>query len=71
MNWRLHNLIADMPGSEFLWLYGCVAALVLVTCWWKMQQEDTTASLPSPPIPTQPDPYEIAYLCGGENYWIA
>jgi uncharacterized protein (TIGR04222 family) len=67
MNWLTHNLIANMPGPSFLVLFGTVAGLTALACWSRARQIDSTASLPSPLIPAQPDPYEIAYLRGGEN----
>lgn len=67
MDWLLHNLIADMPGPQFLFVYGLVIVLTLAVCWWRLRQSDPTASLPAPLVPATPDPYEIAYLRGGEN----
>ncbi|MBM2846884.1 MAG: Ser/Gly rich, Cys interspersed [Bacteroidetes bacterium] len=66
MDWLL-KLITDMPGPQFLLIYGSVIALTLAGCWWWYRQGDSTASLPAPQIPSTPDPYEIAYLRSGEN----
>jgi uncharacterized protein (TIGR04222 family) len=67
MNWSL-NLITDMPGPQFLLFYGLLIALTLTVCWWLLRQSDTTISLPAFQIPSSTlDPYEIAYLRGGEN----
>jgi uncharacterized protein (TIGR04222 family) len=63
----LHNLIADMPGPMFLFVYGLVIVLTLTVCWSWLRQSDPTASVPAPRVPSTPDPYEIAYLRGGEN----
>ncbi|HCF25684.1 MAG TPA: TIGR04222 domain-containing membrane protein [Cyanobacteria bacterium UBA11049] len=61
----LHNPLAEMYGSHFLILYGVVILMTLVACWWSVK--DPTKNLPLPLIPANPDPYEIAYLRGGER----
>jgi uncharacterized protein (TIGR04222 family) len=66
MIWPL-EAIATMPGPQFLILYGCVIALTLAVCRWMWQRADSTAELPSVLVPSEPDPYEIAYLRGGER----
>ena len=67
MDWLLHNFIADMPGPDFLLFYGGAIALTLAGCWWALRRIDPTVFEPPPLVPSQPDPYEIAYLRGGEN----
>jgi uncharacterized protein (TIGR04222 family) len=67
MDWLLHNLIADMPGPVFLFVYGLVIVLTLAVCWSWLCQSNPTASLPAPRVPSTPDRYEIAYFRGGEN----
>ena len=67
MNWLMQNAIATMAGPQFLLLFAVVAAVTLLASWWWMRQSDPTANLPALPVPTSPDPYEIAYLRGGEN----
>jgi uncharacterized protein (TIGR04222 family) len=67
MNWLMDNPIANMYGPQFLFLYGCVIVGTLVVCWWKIYAADPTANLPPLPLRANPDPYEIAYLRGGEN----
>ncbi len=67
MSWLMHNPIADMYGPTFLFFYGCVIAATLITSWWKIRVADPTADLPPLPLRANPDPYEIAYLRGGEN----
>lgn len=62
----LHNPLAQMYGPDFLRLYGVVILMTLVVCWWSVKK-DPTKNLPLPLIPPNPDPYEIAYLRGGEN----
>ncbi len=61
-----HNPIADMYGPYFLLFYGTVITMVVAGCWLALRSTDPS-SLPPPPIPVQPDPYEIAYLRGGPN----
>ncbi|MBH8562347.1 TIGR04222 domain-containing membrane protein [Nostoc sp. CENA67] len=60
------NPIANMYGPLFLLFYAFVIVVTLIVCGWGMQG-DSTAKLPLPSVPTNPDPYEIAYLRGGEN----
>jgi uncharacterized protein (TIGR04222 family) len=67
MIWNLPDWIAAMPGPNFLVLYGCIIALTLALCRWALHRPDWTAELPPLPIPSDPDPYEIAYLRGGVN----
>lgn len=67
MDHLLHNPIADMPGPEFLALYGVVIVGTLVLCKTKSRQADSSRTLSPPLIPDKLDPYEIAFLRGGEN----
>lgn len=60
------NPIANMYGPLFLLFYGFVIVVTLLVCRWVARQ-DSTANLPLPKVPTNPDPHEIAYLRGGEN----
>ena len=66
MDW-MNNPIANMYGPHFLLFYGVVIVLTLVGCWWTLRRRDLTGVLPVPPVPSEPDPYEIAYLRGGEE----
>lgn len=59
--------IAKMYGPHFLILYGIVIALTLGISRLILRSRDQTGKLPLPPFPDNPDPYEIAYLRGGEN----
>ncbi|HVF29250.1 MAG TPA: TIGR04222 domain-containing membrane protein [Pyrinomonadaceae bacterium] len=70
MYWLMNNTIADMYGPYFLILYACVIVLTLTGCWWTLRLLDWTKSLPLLSVPSNPDPYEIAYLRGGENELI-
>lgn len=65
MDMLLHNPIADMYGPQFLLFYSVIIVTTLVVCWRFIQ--DPTKKQPLPLIPTNPDPYEIAYLRGGET----
>lgn len=67
MSWLTHNFIADMYGPHFLLLYAFVIVATFVACRWKLRALDSTTTLTPPPLEANPDPYEIAYLRGGEN----
>src|SRR5438067_4383703 len=67
MRWSLLDAIATMPGPQFLVLYACVIALTLFVCRLLLRRADSTAALPPALVPSEPDPYEIAYLRGGEK----
>lgn len=72
MDWPIPILktITTMSGPDFLILYGTVVALTLAVCWWTVRRRDPTGSLPVPPVPSEPNPYEISYLRGGANELI-
>ena len=67
MNWLLHNVVADMYGPYFLVFYATVIGVVIVACYRSVRAVDRTLDLGLPEIPAKLDPYEIAYLRGGEN----
>jgi uncharacterized protein (TIGR04222 family) len=67
MSWLVHNAVADMYGPYFLAFYATVIAAVIVACTITIRSVDRTRSLEPPEIPAKLDPYEIAYLRGGEN----
>ncbi len=67
MDWLMDNPLADMYGPLFLLVYAGVIALTVVACRLLTRSFDWTAGMPLPPIPSNPDPHEIAYLRGGEN----
>lgn len=67
MNFLFDNPLANMPGQWFLFLYA-IAIIGSATAYYLLKQSlDWTAKMPLPLIPSDPDPYEIAYLRGGEN----
>lgn len=57
----------NMPGPQFLMLYGIVVAITLFGCWLWVHKHDSTKGLPLPKIPDQPNPHKVAFLRGGEN----
>ena len=57
--------IADMYGPHFLIFYGVVIAVVLLVVASVVRSADKTT--PPESVPESPDPYEVAYLRGGEN----
>lgn len=64
MNW-LDNPIANMHGPQFLGFYAAVIVTTLGLLWFFSRRVDATTGQPVPPVPTEPDPYAIAYLRGG------
>ena len=62
-----HNPLANMYGPFFLVLYGTVAVGLLIFYGWLIRRADTTDTLPPLTVPPEVDPYEMAYLRGGEN----
>jgi uncharacterized protein (TIGR04222 family) len=59
-----NNALVDMPGPTFLAFYAVVSAITLVALNLLLRI-DSTSDRPPPPVPTRPDPYEVAYLRGG------
>ncbi len=67
MDWLLHNVVADLYGPYFLAFYALAIAALIVACYKSVRDIDRSRDLPMPEIPAKLDPYEIAYLRGGEN----
>ncbi len=67
MNWFLHNSIADLYGPYFLLFYAGTIVTLVVACFRSVRGVDRTIELELPKITSKVDPYEIAYLRGGEN----
>jgi uncharacterized protein (TIGR04222 family) len=67
MDWLIDNPIAKMYGPHFLIFYSIVVAITLYISWRRVRNADWTATTSLPPIPSTFDPYELAYLRGGEN----
>lgn len=57
--------IASMPGPMFLAFYASVTIVTLLGCWLALRTAPDIE--PAPLVPPNPDPYEIAYLRGGED----
>ena len=70
MDWLMHNWVADMYGPHFLALYAMVILATFAACRLALWSSDWTARAPEARVPTNPDPYEIAYLRGGVNELI-
>jgi uncharacterized protein (TIGR04222 family) len=67
MGWLQHNVVADLYGPYFLVFYAMLIAAVIVACFKSVRSVDRTGDLDPPQVRAKLDPYEIAYLRGGEN----
>lgn len=56
--------IASMPGPTFLGLYAVVIVITLIGAWLVIRSDPDDGL--EPLVPAYPDPYEVAYLRGGE-----
>ena len=63
----LENPLATMYGPYFLVFFGFVITFTLIILGINKTRLDQTDNLGLPPIPSEIDPYEIAYLRGGTN----
>ncbi len=63
----IDNPVGNLPGPQFLWLYGAVIVSTLVACRWLLRRADPTRALTPLPVPPQPNAYEIAFLRAGED----
>ena len=61
------NPLGSMYGPYFLVFYGFVILFTSIALAFAKSAIDKTNNLPLPPIPSSIDPYEIAYLRGGDN----
>jgi uncharacterized protein (TIGR04222 family) len=66
MTWN-HNILADLSGPHYLALYAFVIAGVFIWAALVRSALDPPGRDDPPPVPLRPDPYQIAYLRGGEN----
>jgi uncharacterized protein (TIGR04222 family) len=57
--------IANMPGPQFLGLYAAVIVLTLVVAYMRLGASGRDDA-PDPRVSTGPDPYQMAYLRGGD-----
>ena len=67
MDFLFDNPLANMPGPEFLVLYILFIITTIIVFRVLKNRLDRTAHFTVPPIPHNPDPFEIAYLRGGAN----
>lgn len=67
MNFLLDNPLAAMPGPMFLALFIVFIIVTIAVLAIARSNIDKTDRLPIPAIPPDVDPYEIAFLRGGEN----
>ena len=67
MNWLLNNPVADMDSEYLLLFYAMAIGAVILACYKSVRSADRTRHLEPPEIPARPDPYELAYLRGGET----
>ena len=67
MDFLFDNPLTSMYGPYFLIFYGAFNILTLIVFNVFKSQLDKTSRFAMPPIPTNPDPFEIAFLRGGEN----
>src|SRR5688572_64296 len=61
------NPITDLTGPQFLVFYAILIVVTVVVCRRRRRSSETTSALPLPSLPEDFDPYEIAYLRGGDN----
>jgi uncharacterized protein (TIGR04222 family) len=67
MNWLLNNPVADLRSEYLLLLYAMAIGAVILACYKSVRSVDRTRHMKPPEIPAQLDPYELAYLRGGET----
>lgn len=67
MDFLFDNPLANMYGPLFLVLYSIFIVSTIVIYRVLKNRLDRTAHFSLPPIPQNPDPFEIAYLRGGAN----
>jgi uncharacterized protein (TIGR04222 family) len=67
MDFLFDNPLANLSGLLFLSIYGGTIFIAGIVFYLFKSNLDWTSKLPVPLIPKSPDPFEIAYLRGGEN----
>lgn len=65
MNWLLHN--PDVDSEYLLLFYAMAIGAVVLACYKSVRSADRTRHMEPPEIPDGLDPYEVAYLRGGET----
>lgn len=59
--------ILNLPGPEFLNVFGLAVIVVLAATYLCIRFADRTDRRPPPPVPQNPDAMEVAFLQGGVN----
>jgi hypothetical protein len=67
MNWLLQNSVAAMDSEYLLLFYVIAIGAVILACYRSVRSADRTRHLEPPKIADRVDPYELAYLRGGET----
>jgi len=67
MDFLFDNPLANMFGPYFVVLYIIFIVFTIIVFRVLKNRLDRTAHFPLPPIPQNPDPFEIAFLRGGAN----
>jgi hypothetical protein len=67
MDWLLHNLITEMRGPQFLFVYGLVIDPTSAVCKWRLRQSYPTASLPALWVPSTYDYSRQMFSTGNTN----
>lgn len=67
MEWLTNNPLADMRGPDFLILYAATVVAALLVGRYLIRNSDPTNSEPPIPPPARPNPFELAYMRGGEE----
>lgn len=66
MEQLLYNVVVGFIGAHLLWFAFGVVVATLTFCAWRVRH-DVTLPLAPLAVPPLPDPYEVAYLRGGEQ----
>lgn len=67
MDFLFDNPLANMFGPYFVVLYTAFLVSTVIVFRISKSRLDKTAHLSLPPVPQNPDPFEIAFLRGGAN----
>ena len=66
MNWLLNNPVTGIDSEYLLLFYAMAIGAVIRACYKSVRSADRTRRMEPPEVPARPDPYELAYLRGGE-----
>jgi uncharacterized protein (TIGR04222 family) len=66
MNGLLNNPVAGIYSEYLLLFYAMAIGAVILACYRSVRSADRTRRMEPPEIPGRLDPYELAYLRGGE-----